>query len=223
MKNRRSKAVVSKAKLAAYAATGAAAAACGVNSAEADITHVVVNTLVQDTTLNDGGIGLQLMLGDLASASVGLAHFYGTAYGRVAAAAGNFFGTQGASVAGFNAGAFNYASNVASGAPISALPFLGPNVFMTMAFNSGYTNSQFLNPGYGFIGLRFNGNQYGWVRVNMAGAPDNSFIVVDYAWADAGESINAGQITAVPEPGSLGMLALGAIGLAGWRRSRRAA
>ncbi len=91
-----------------------------------------------------------------------------------------------------------------------------------MAFRPGYGNDQFLNPGIGFLGIKFNigaGTQYGWVRVNMVGAPDNAYTIVDYAYADAGDTIKAGQ-TAVPEPGLLGMLALGAVGVSFWRRKR---
>ena len=53
----------------------------------------------------------------------------------------------------------------------------------------------------------------------MEGLPWNAYTVVDYAYADAGESILAGQ-TEVPEPGTLGLLATGAIGLLLWRRKR---
>jgi hypothetical protein len=51
----------------------------------------------------------------------------------------------------------------------------------------------------------------------MNGSPLNSFTMVDYAWADPGETILTGQI---PEPGSLGLLALGALGLVAWRKQR---
>jgi hypothetical protein len=51
------------------------------------------------------------------------------------------------------------------------------------------------------------------------GAPGNSFTLVDYAWADSGTTIFTGQ-TAVPEPGTLGLLAVGAVGLLLWRRQR---
>ena len=90
--------------------------------------------------------------------------------------------------------------------------------------------------GTGYVGFRFNngaGNQYGWVRVEMTGHPENGFRVLDYAYADPGEPIFAGQRSsderaadqgsadaATPDEGSLGGLALGALGLLAWRKSR---
>ena len=53
----------------------------------------------------------------------------------------------------------------------------------------------------------------------MDGAPGNSFTVVDYAYGDAGDSVDTGQ---VPEPGSLALLALGGAGLIAWRKRRSA-
>jgi hypothetical protein len=51
------------------------------------------------------------------------------------------------------------------------------------------------------------------------------FKVIDYAYADPGEPIKPGQIRSsgivVPEEGSLGGLALGAIGIALWRQRRK--
>ncbi len=81
-----------------------------------------------------------------------------------------------------------------------------------------------------FVGFRFDngsGKQYGWARVRMDGADSNfSFTVVDYAWADPGESIKPGQTSNVAgahatTEGSLGLLAIGAAGLATWRQGRR--
>jgi len=105
-------------------------------------------------------------------------------------------------------------------------------------------------PGTYFIGFRFNsgsGKQYGWVRIKWGGCvnsgdPHNKYIVKDYAWGDPGDQIKTGQTQlqedeaqVAPQPaqdtdaapladsqGSLGLLALGAVGLQVWCRSRRA-
>ena len=82
--------------------------------------------------------------------------------------------------------------------------------------------------GTDFVGFRFNngsGKQYDWkLRIRMDG-PDSdfSFTVLDYAWADSGEPIKAGQTSSaasvvIPDQGFLGLLAIGASGVALWRR-----
>ena len=112
-------------------------------------------------------------------------------------------------------------------------------------YNCGWPN--WFEPGTHAIGFRFNsgrGMQYGWVRIKFAGCgfpADNKFIVKDYAWGDPGDQIKTGQkqlhedkaqiappstksTGAAPlsgTQGSLGLLALGGVGLQAWRRSRR--
>lgn len=217
----------SKTKLAAYLAAGSAALVAAEN-ADADITIVGVGALLEDTIAGDGlGQGLQLAFGDAASFNVDLFHTVGstvaaTGYGLVG---GDLFGggVPGAEIAGFLNGAYFYASNLAAGADLSALTnWIAPTDVATMAFNSGYGNSQFLTPGEGFLGVRYDnggGFSYGWVRVTMNGNPLNSFTVVDYGFGDAGEAISVAQ---VPEPSSLAVMALGASG-ALIRRRRKAA
>ena len=84
------------------------------------------------------------------------------------------------------------------------------------------------DPGVGFVGFRFNngaGIQYGWARVRMGGSGENNngFKLLEYAYGDPGEPITAGQRPnneQAADEGSLGWLALGAVGLLAWRKSR---
>jgi hypothetical protein len=100
-------------------------------------------------------------------------------------------------------------------------------------------------PGAYYLGFRFDGGagkQYGWVRIRWGGCGampnNNEYVVKDYAWGDPGDKIKAGQkrlkddeanispavdedaAPAVDSQGSLGLLALGAVGLQAWRKSR---
>jgi len=105
------------------------------------------------------------------------------------------------------------------------------------------TCSDWQDRGTYYVGFRFNdgaGPQYGWVRIRWGGCPANDFIVKDYAWGDVGDRIKTGQrqlheyetqvapqaarsSDAAPladSQGSLGLLALGAVGLQAWRAKR---
>jgi hypothetical protein len=218
----RSKAVVGKARLAAYAAA-CTSMAVGAQEANAAITYTSENTLLNDNTLDGFAIAVDLLFGSTPH-HLALGHGIGTTNAATGYAImdSNALGVPGVDgVAGFVAGPYNYVTKVAYNAAISGLAFLTAaqvGAGATMAFNTGYGNDQFLAPGVGFIGVKFNVNQFGWIRVNMNGAPLNSFTVVDFAYAGPGEPIRAGE---VPEPSSLAALALGAIGIAGWRKSRR--
>lgn len=81
----------------------------------------------------------------------------------------------------------------------------------------------------GYLGFRFDINgqlHYGWAYVDIT-------TYMNYEpgyWLDASEvyydtvpnqSIDTGETQVVPEPGTLGLLALGALGLGLWRRARR--
>jgi len=97
-------------------------------------------------------------------------------------------------------------------------------------FLAGGYSDQWGNRGTGFIGFRFNngaGVQYGWARITMAGPAHDNFYLLDYAYADPGEPLRAGETSEdtlsdeqSPDQGSLGGLALGAAGLLAWRKRR---
>ncbi|HEY1769960.1 MAG TPA: hypothetical protein VGG02_06865 [Chthoniobacterales bacterium] len=110
--------------------------------------------------------------------------------------------------------------------------------FGTLAFgNTLFGPGYFLQQGIGYIGFSFRGaeKRYGWARVRMLGASHgNAFEILDYAYADPGEKIKAGQISsdgkmvelgcdagAATQIGSLGLLAAGATGLLAWRAQRK--
>lgn len=210
-----------KSRWIAYATAGVATAACGVTAAEAQITYSgPVNAFFAT------GSGVAQTFNLTGGAVLRFANNATTSGGGAA-----IFRNEGAAVSnmfrGVASGAFRYPENVASNAVISAGAFAAFNgaFFATLAYGNGFGGSQFLNPGVGFIGFSFNtgaGTQYGWARVNMQGSPGNAFTLVDYAFGDPGVMIRAGQ-TAVPEPGSLGLLAVGAAGLVAWRRRRKVA
>jgi PEP-CTERM motif len=218
----RAKAVVGQSRVTTYVTVSAAVLTLA-DRAKAVITHVPVNVHLQDTTTDGTSVDLDLHFGAVPH-HLTFSHgvFTSNAADGYAVTDSDFLGSPGVDgVAGFHPNNYNYMTKVPYNAAISAQTFLTAAQaaqFVYLASNAGFPNSQFTAAGIGFVGVKFNTNQYGWVRVNMDGVPLNSFTVVDYAYAGPGEPIRAGQ---VPEPSSLAMLALGAIGIAQWRGARK--
>jgi hypothetical protein len=147
---------------------------------------------------------------------------------------------------GFRIYSWSFARSVAASLPrgsvVSQGSFNGSGLGRLQDYACEFPD--FLEPGIYCAGFRFNsgaGMQYGWVRIKWGGCSANKFIVKDYAWGDPGDQIKVGQTQldedeaqvapqAVKKPaaaphadsqGSLGLLALGALGLRAWRKSRQ--
>ena len=111
-------------------------------------------------------------------------------------------------------GVVGSAANLAFGAPIS-----GASTFVAGAYP---TMGNFAVGVSGYFGLRFlretdSATLHGWVRMTKGTNPTTTGLIHEYAYENvAGGTILAGDI---PGPGSLALLALGALGLRGRKRN----
>ncbi len=222
--SRRDTTAVLASRWAAYSAAGAAAAVAGIATTEAsaDITVIDVNVNLEDRTQGDGYFDV---FGPYGFGAAGASFVFQQAFNETGSNEGvlTMIGGGAIAIAGFTAGAYNYPSNLAYGADLGAQVFgVAAGARGDMAWGGGYTSSQFLNAGISYVGFSFDlggGTQYGWAELDMAGAPDNRAFFSRYAYGDVGDDVAVGQI---PAPGSLAALAMGAAGISGLRRSRRA-
>jgi hypothetical protein len=94
-------------------------------------------------------------------------------------------------------------------------------------------SGQFANTGEGYLGVRIPSSEpgsynYGWIRFNITASDQTSDMPIGvtvrgWAFEQTPDSpIHAGDEGGVPEPGSLGLLAGGILGLAAWRRRKAA-
>jgi len=216
----RKSASIGKTRWAAYAAAGAATALGGTHSMEADIHYSgPINAVFKGHGQIIGTFPL-----DQPDNVISFVH-------KLDEYAGVRMYTECSCARAVRGYSSRFASKLPFGANISAGAF---NSFLTTywaVLNSNGPGGAWGDPGVGFVGFRFNGGggiQYGWARVRMLGQErHNNFKLLDYAFADPGEPIFAGQRSSDEQApdhasvqGSLGGLALGAAGLLAWRKSR---
>jgi MYXO-CTERM domain-containing protein len=217
----RKPASIAKGRWAAYATAGAASAFTCANSAEAAIHY---SGIIGSYSGRERTKSFRLQL-DQPGDTFRLRHYVTLFTSDVYA----HFGVRGLAGAGF--AGFYCPSNpqLAGVSKLSRGQFISSRAFLAresglIAGSFDVCSQQFGDGEIGFIGFKFNsgsGDQYGWVRIKMGNRAD--FWLIDYAYADLGEPIRAGQMSSndtVPEEGSLGWLALGAAGLLAWRKRR---
>jgi len=118
----------------------------------------------------------------------------------------------------FNSGGLAYASALSAGFLVNSAS-IGPSFFGSMAYGGVNPNAQFNTASNKYLGFSFASGAslfYGWARVSVNQA-SGSFVVHDWAYENSGGGIQTG---AVPAPGALGLLAVGASGL-GLLRGRK--
>ena len=76
------------------------------------------------------------------------------------------------------------------------------------------------DPGSGYMGLQTGDGNFGWIQLTGIDDTFQNAVVVDWAFEDSGAAIAAGDTGAgaIPEPGSLALVGLGAVAFAARRR-----
>jgi PEP-CTERM motif len=211
--SRNNKTTFNKRRLAYSLAAGAAAAtSAGGASAEAAIVYsgpqnISIGQYASQSINLDGDSFNDILLKNYV--------FFGGNYQGAYAYSGQFDA--------FKVGYLTYVSALAAGAPVNSST-ISPYFYSSMAYGAANPNAEFNNATDAYIGfsfLSFPNTYYAWMRVDVDNAA-GTFVIKDWAYQDvAGKGITTG---AVPEPGTLGLLAAGATGLLALRRraSRKA-
>ena len=225
---RKSLSSISKSRWLSYTAAGAATVAAGQQAADAAVVHVDPVDIVLSGAPG-GSSSIYLDMNNDGSPDLVPLHFMDSANGQGIAIIYSSLSNPSNALAGFNAGAYFYPSNLPANTAVSAQPMVSNFFRGDMAWRLGYTNSQWLGTttgasSTGYLGVRFqaaDGAHYGWIRATVGPYFQNIFTIHEWGYNDTPDGpIMTGE---VPEPGSLGLLALGGAGLLAWRRKRQQA
>jgi PEP-CTERM motif len=202
------------------------------SSSEAAIFYVNANNLVTaDNLPNDGfSVVRSIDLDGDGTVDLRLRNLIETGTGanlaQVFAPAGGTLDLLGAA---FGASNFLYPDRLAINKGVdasAAFVRLAGNTPGSMAYGAGFVNSKWITSpaNTGYLGLRFTISgqpHYGWMRLtvdNNTAAQPRAITLHEWAYET---TPNAGILTgAVPEPGGLGLLALGSTGIALHRRRK---
>ncbi len=211
-------------KILSYAAAGGAAVVL-TPAANADLVfnggNLAPGTVVFDTTTGldlDGDGAMDFDITHLLNGG-----YYGFGY-----AAGLIYALGNNQVYGSNP-SYYYINRLGASFSVSANIGGGSNQWQSYGFlndGSGFANSDFLAGTTGHFGVEFGigeDTHYGFVEIYISDEvhPDNplqtsnAITVLGYAYQS-----DAGKAAHIPGPGALGLLALGASGMAGRRRKR---
>lgn len=192
----------------------AAAAVGGAGAAQAAVS-----------VYDNGGAGWTVGVGD---------DFYFDIAGNISSTAGDFglfnsftlFGTNSKGTRSVYRDSWNRLENTR----LSAGALIGPTMLAwTQLFSyDGAAYNGWSIPGQGYVGLQFDDGagtvNYGWAEITLDAFGAGQTIELN-AYAvemTPDQAIEAGATSSIPEPSTLGLLALGAAGLAAHRRRKQA-
>lgn len=218
-------------RLAAYALAATATAGLGLGGAvapaEASIvwhpfSHTIPQTICSETPFGPGWFRGGVSFRIAGSANLAVAESCERASAR---SPGSFQDIW----AGANSRGAVGAAHLGKGSPIGPdTPLVTGLLVAANIFNKTQVVGPWAGLGEGYLGFEFNshgGDHFGWIALSIYGKfPTHlSVHLGDYAYETVpGQTIDAGQTTsAVPEPGTLALLALGATGLAALREKKR--